>query len=123
MPLRPEEMTRFGLRSLVYHETVLGHHFHIGLSVETRTRHAFVRFAPLVVLRPSLKDGPFTRLAAESVGLRETLKGYWSSWMLRLFAPGVWWPTPASTPGVLHMATVPLTMLEQIDAYIQKTGR
>ena len=34
MPLRSEYMTRFGLRTLVYHETVPGHHFQIALSVE-----------------------------------------------------------------------------------------
>jgi uncharacterized protein (DUF885 family) len=36
IPLRPERMTRFGLRSLVYHETVPGHHFQIALQVENR---------------------------------------------------------------------------------------
>ncbi len=34
MPLRPERMTKFGLRTLVYHETVPGHHFQIALTVE-----------------------------------------------------------------------------------------
>ncbi len=34
MPLRPDRMTRFALRSLVYHETVPGHHFQIALNVE-----------------------------------------------------------------------------------------
>jgi uncharacterized protein (DUF885 family) len=34
MPLRPEELTKFTLRSLVYHETVPGHHFQIGLMNE-----------------------------------------------------------------------------------------
>ena len=33
-PLRPEEMTKFGLRSVVYHETVPGHHFQIALEME-----------------------------------------------------------------------------------------
>jgi uncharacterized protein (DUF885 family) len=36
MPLRPERLTRFGLRTLVYHETVPGHHFQIALSVENK---------------------------------------------------------------------------------------
>ncbi|MCR6661757.1 MAG: DUF885 domain-containing protein [Luteimonas sp.] len=36
MPLRPDRLTRFGLRTLVYHETVPGHHFQIALSVENR---------------------------------------------------------------------------------------
>ena len=30
MPLRPDRMTKFGLRTLVHHETVPGHHFQIG---------------------------------------------------------------------------------------------
>jgi uncharacterized protein (DUF885 family) len=33
-PLRPEWMTKFRLRSLVYHETVPGHHFQLGLELE-----------------------------------------------------------------------------------------
>src|SRR5213080_362519 len=34
IPLRPERMTKFGLRSLVYHETVPGHHFQLALEME-----------------------------------------------------------------------------------------
>lgn len=34
MPLRPQRMTKYGLRSLVYHETVPGHHFQIALEQE-----------------------------------------------------------------------------------------
>jgi uncharacterized protein (DUF885 family) len=34
MPLRPESLTKVGLRTLVYHETVPGHHFHTAYSVE-----------------------------------------------------------------------------------------
>jgi uncharacterized protein (DUF885 family) len=34
IPLRPSRMTKFGLRTLVYHETVPGHHFQIALQVE-----------------------------------------------------------------------------------------
>ena len=34
IPLRPERMTKFGLRTLVHHETVPGHHFQIALMVE-----------------------------------------------------------------------------------------
>ena len=34
MPLRPESMTKASLRTLVYHETIPGHHFHSGFGVE-----------------------------------------------------------------------------------------
>ena len=34
IPLRPSQMSRFGLRTLVYHETVPGHHFQVGLEME-----------------------------------------------------------------------------------------
>jgi len=36
IPLRPEQMTLFRLRSLVYHEGVPGHHFQIALEAENR---------------------------------------------------------------------------------------
>ena len=41
IPLRPERMTKFGLRSLVYHETVPGHHFQIALQVENKDMPRF----------------------------------------------------------------------------------
>lgn len=34
MPLRPQRMTKFGLRTLVYHETIPGHHFQIAIEQE-----------------------------------------------------------------------------------------
>src|SRR5690606_15415238 len=34
MPLRPQRMTKYGLRTLVYHETVPGHHFQIAIEQE-----------------------------------------------------------------------------------------
>ena len=34
LPLRPERMTKFALRTLMYHEGVPGHHFQIALNVE-----------------------------------------------------------------------------------------
>ena len=47
MPLRPSQLTRFALRSLVYHETVPGHHFQIALAVENETLPAFRRVRAL----------------------------------------------------------------------------
>ena len=43
MPLRPERMTKFGLRTLVHHETVPGHHFQIGLMAEDEALPRFRR--------------------------------------------------------------------------------
>ena len=41
MPLRKDRLTRFGLRTLVYHETVPGHHFQGALAVENKALPAF----------------------------------------------------------------------------------
>ncbi len=41
MPLRVDRLTRFGLRTLVYHETVPGHHFQVALSVENQALPRF----------------------------------------------------------------------------------
>lgn len=41
MPLRPERMTKLGLRTLVYHETVPGHHFQVALEQENKALPKF----------------------------------------------------------------------------------
>jgi uncharacterized protein (DUF885 family) len=43
MPLRPDRLTEFGLRSLVYHETVPGHHFQLALVTENPDLPDFAR--------------------------------------------------------------------------------
>jgi len=68
IPLRPERMTSFGLRSLVYHETVPGHHFQIALEVENESLPHFRRTRLFGAL-PALGEGwglYAERLAAES---------------------------------------------------------
>jgi uncharacterized protein (DUF885 family) len=46
IPLRPERMTKFGLRTLVYHETVPGHHFQSATQVENKTLPRFRQTNP-----------------------------------------------------------------------------
>jgi uncharacterized protein (DUF885 family) len=41
IPLRASRMTRFGLKTLVYHETVPGHHFQIALELENTANPRF----------------------------------------------------------------------------------
>ena len=68
MPLRPDQMTRFGLRTLVHHETVPGHHFQIGLMVESASLPKF-RQARLFGGISAITEGwalYAERLAAES---------------------------------------------------------
>jgi len=43
MPLRPGRMTKYGLRTLVYHETVPGHHLQIALEMENEAQPRFRR--------------------------------------------------------------------------------
>jgi uncharacterized protein (DUF885 family) len=47
IPLRPGRMTKYGLRTLVYHETVPGHHFQIALEMENDAQPRFRRIRAL----------------------------------------------------------------------------
>jgi uncharacterized protein (DUF885 family) len=68
IPLRPERMTKFGLRTLVYHETVPGHHFQVALDVENESLPRFRRIRAFGGI-PALSEGwglYAERLAAEN---------------------------------------------------------
>lgn len=68
IPLRPERMTKFGLRTLVYHETVPGHHFQVALDVENESLPRFRRLRTFGGI-PALSEGwglYAERLAAEN---------------------------------------------------------
>jgi len=76
-PRRIEWMTRFGLRSVVYHETVPGHHFHIALQVENRELPRFRQVGALGG-NSAVTEGwglYAERLAAESGWYGDDLEG------------------------------------------------
>jgi uncharacterized protein (DUF885 family) len=68
IPLRPERMTKYGLRSLVYHETVPGHHFQIALQVENQSLPRFRQLGVFLGISALVEGwGLYAeRLAAES---------------------------------------------------------
>ena len=76
-PRRIERMTTFGLRSVVYHETVPGHHFHIALQVENKDLPRFMRVRALGGIS-SITEGwglYAERLAAESGWYGDDIEG------------------------------------------------
>lgn len=77
IPLRPDRMTKFGLRSLVYHETVPGHHFQIALDLENEWQPRFRRvrlFGGVTALTEGW--GLYAeRVAAESGWYEDDLEG------------------------------------------------
>ncbi|HEY2844449.1 MAG TPA: DUF885 domain-containing protein, partial [Bryobacteraceae bacterium] len=76
-PRRIEWMTRFGLRSVVYHETVPGHHFHIALQVENKKLPRFMQTRALGGIS-SITEGwglYAERLAAESGWYGDDIEG------------------------------------------------
>jgi uncharacterized protein (DUF885 family) len=77
IPLRPERMTRFGLRTLVYHETVPGHHFQVALDLENTSQPLFRRvrlFGGITALTEGWALYA-ERLAAESGWYENDLEG------------------------------------------------
>jgi len=68
MPLRPDRLTRFGLRSLVYHEAVPGHHFQIALAQENEQLPRFIQVRALGGISANTEGWALyaERLAAES---------------------------------------------------------
>jgi uncharacterized protein (DUF885 family) len=77
IPLRPERMTRFGLRTLVYHETVPGHHFQVALDLENTGQPLFRRvrlFGGITALTEGWALYA-ERLAAESGWYENDLEG------------------------------------------------
>jgi uncharacterized protein (DUF885 family) len=76
-PRRVERMTRFGLRSVVYHETVPGHHFQIALQVENKGLPRFRQIGAFGGIS-ALTEGwglYAERLAAESGWYGDDLEG------------------------------------------------
>jgi len=77
IPRRIERMTTFGLRSLLYHEAVPGHHFHIALQVENRDLPRFMQVRALGGISAITEGwGLYAeRLAAESGWYGDDIEG------------------------------------------------
>ena len=100
IPLRPERMTKFGLRTLVYHETVPGHHFQVALELENDAPAA-VPSDPRVrrASRRSARAGASTPSGwrPNQAGTKATSKGCSASSTPRSSARAGWSSTPVST--------------------------
>jgi uncharacterized protein (DUF885 family)/quercetin dioxygenase-like cupin family protein len=87
IPLRPERMTKYTLRTLVYHETVPGHHFQIALEMENAALPRFRRIRALGGIS-ALTEGwglYAERLAAESGWYESDLEGQLGQLDMELF--------------------------------------
>jgi uncharacterized protein (DUF885 family) len=76
-PRRIDNMTKFGLRSIVYHETVPGHHFQIALQVENKDLPRFRQIGAFGGIS-ALSEGwglYAERLAAESGWYGDDIEG------------------------------------------------
>jgi uncharacterized protein (DUF885 family) len=86
-PRRVENMTKFGLRSIVYHETVPGHHFQIGLQVENKDLPRFRQIGAFGGIS-ALTEGwglYAERLASESGWYGDDLEGQLGQLYYELF--------------------------------------
>jgi len=86
-PRRIENMTKFGLRSIVYHETVPGHHFQIGLQVENKDLPRFRQIGAFGGIS-ALTEGwglYAERLASESGWYGDDLEGQLGQLYYELF--------------------------------------
>jgi uncharacterized protein (DUF885 family) len=77
IPLRPSYLTKFGLRTLVYHETVPGHHFQIALELENDANPRFRQIRAFGGISALIEGwGLYAeRLAAESGWYGDDLEG------------------------------------------------
>jgi uncharacterized protein (DUF885 family) len=77
IPLRASYMTRFGLRSLVYHETVPGHHFQIAMELENDANPRFRQIRALGGISALVEGWALyaERLATESAWYENDLEG------------------------------------------------
>jgi len=86
-PRRIDNMTKFGLRSIVYHETVPGHHFQVALQVEDRSLPSFRQIRALGGIS-AMSEGwglYAERLAAESGWYGDDIEGMLGQLYYELF--------------------------------------
>jgi uncharacterized protein (DUF885 family) len=86
-PRRIENMTKFGLRSIVYHETVPGHHFQVALQVENKDLPRFRQIRAFGDISASGEGwGLYAeRLAAESGWYGDDIEGLLGQLYYELF--------------------------------------
>ena len=86
-PRRIDNMTKFGLRSIVYHETVPGHHFQVALQVEDKDLPSFRQIRALGGIS-AMSEGwglYAERLAAESGWYGDDVEGLLGQLYYELF--------------------------------------
>ncbi len=78
IPLRPDYLTEFGKRTLVYHETVPGHHFQLALNIENNDLPIFRRIIALGGMTSNLEGWALyaEQLAVEEGWYENDLKGH-----------------------------------------------